>query len=295
MHSVLAASGCHYRYHRKSPRARCLSETYHAMRACSGLRQWLEAQKLDKVDAAITTSMFLGCISFADMDDDFQVSLQHRQTPFSWLGSQLGLGPILTLFQSKSGVDRSMWISTLEPVVEALLIPHPDDHGQQPGGAHGGGVPAELATIFEVFSFSSSSTNHPYLQTLRRLCRLVAIDPEDELALLQYVQFVEGISSQFLHLLNSLDTRALLLVSYWLALLCAKDCWWTRARALNDCRAICEQIEQAADKSLWWKYVDFPAAACGYPYTCDDPAGQRLVEGLRSGGGGGGQLALSPL
>ncbi|KAL6242520.1 hypothetical protein RBB50_010660 [Rhinocladiella similis] len=248
------------------------------MKACSGLRQYLAVQQVDNVDAAITTSMFLGSVSFADLEDDFQVSLKGRQIPFSWLGSQLGLGSILALFKSKSDM-QSMWIKTLEPVAEAVL--HLDD--RLPGADS---LPPEFATIFGVYD-GSSSCNHPYLKLLRRLCRLLPIDPENEFALLQYMQFVEGISSHFLHLLNSLDTRALLLVSYWLALLCAKDCWWTRLRAQNDCWAICEHIEQSGDKFLW-RYMDYPAIACGYRYTGDSPAGQVLVECLR-----GDQLHLS--
>ncbi|KAK6373700.1 hypothetical protein LTS17_008193 [Exophiala oligosperma] len=285
MHSVLAASGCHYRYHLKSPRDRCLSETYHSMQACSGLRRCLEMQQVDKVDAAITTSMFLGSISFADLEDDFQVPLKDRRKPFSWLGSQLGLGSILTLFKSKSNVQDSMWINTLEPTAETVL--HLLDDGL-PGTAATDGLPDEFATIFGVCETSGPLTNSHH-KVLRRLCRLLPIVPENEVALLQYMQFVEVISSQFLHLLNSLDTRALLLVSYWLALLCAEDCWWTRRRAQNDCWAICEHIEQTGDKSLW-RYMDFPAAACGYPYTGDAPAGQRLVEWFR-----GDQLQSSDL
>ncbi|OQV01430.1 hypothetical protein CLAIMM_06794 [Cladophialophora immunda] len=271
MHSVLAAAGCHFRYHVKSPRGRCLSETYHTMRACSGLRLYLEMQQVDKIDAAITTSMFLGSISFADMVEDFQVPLKNRQVPFFWVGSQRGLGSLLTLFRFKPSL-QSMWLDVFEPVAEALLGLYDD----RPGVS---GIPAEFATVFDL-SETSNCDDHPYLKLLRRLWRLLPVDPGNELALLLYMQFVEGMSSQFVVLLNSLDTRALMLVSYWLALICAKDCWWTRLRAKNDCWAICEHLEQVGDKSLW-KYMDFPAAACGYPYTDVAPAGQRMVDWLR--------------
>lgn len=271
MHSILAVSGCHYRYHLKSPRQRCASENFHSMRACSGLRKCLDMPKVDQIDAAMTTSMFLASLSFADTTDDLQVSLNARPVPFFWLGNQLGLGSLFTMFQSRAGT-QSMWLGMFEEVTETILQLNDNRSGTD-------GIPAELATIFNVEE-TSTCNQHQYLKVLRRLCRLIPIDPENELALLQYMQFVEGLSPQFIRLLNALDTRALMLLSYWLALLCAKDCWWSHLRARNDCWAICEHLEKCGDERVW-KYMDFPAAACGYPYNGNASSGHLLVDRLR--------------
>jgi hypothetical protein len=271
MHSLLAVAGCHYRYHLKSPRQRCPSEMFHSMQACSGLRHYLDTPQSDKIDAAMTTSMFLGSLSFADATEELQVPLKNRPVPFFWLGNQLGLGSLLTIFQSRGSI-QSMWFSMFDQVAEDVQQLYDNRPGTD-------GIPAELAVIFKVKE-TSRCDGHPYLRVLRRLCRLLPVDPEDELALLQYMQFVEGLSSQFVRLLNTLDIRALLLLSYWLALLCAKDCWWSRLRARNDCWAICQHLEEDGNELLW-KYVDFPAAACGYPYTGGSAAGCTLVASLR--------------
>jgi hypothetical protein len=241
------------------------------MRACSGLRQCLDMPEVKNIDAAVTTSMFLGSLAFADTTDDFQVPLKDRLVPFFWLGNQLGLGSFFTLFQGRATTE-SIWFSMFDGVAEAVLRLDDDRPGTE-------GLPAELVTIFEVKE-ASTCDRHQYLRDLRRLCRLLAINPENELALLQYMQLVDGVSLQFIRLSNALDSRALMLLSYWLALLCAKDCWWSRLRARNDCWAICEHLDKCGDELLR-KYMDFPAAACGYPYFGATPAGQDLVDQLR--------------
>ncbi|KAJ9615380.1 hypothetical protein H2200_001455 [Cladophialophora chaetospira] len=271
MHSVLAVSASHWRYHRKSPQQRCLSEIFHSMQACVGLRQCLDVPRADQTDAAMITSMFLGSVSFADTTEVFQVPLKSRPVPFFWLGNQLGVGALVSLFQTRAN-RHSLLLGVFEELAQVVV--HVDDDRSGTND-----IPAELATIFEVED-SSTCNEHPYLGALRRLCRLLRTDPENEFALLQYMQFVDGLSPQFIRLLNALDTRALMLLSYWLALLCAKDCWWSRVRARTDCWTICEHLELHGDETSW-KYMDFPAKACGYPYTGAVPSGQYLVDLLR--------------
>lgn len=276
MHCILAVAACHYRYHQKSPRQRCASEIFHSIHACSGLRQYLDTPatpQADNIDAAITTSMFLGSLSFADATEDYQVALDDRPVPFFWLGNQRGLGSLRSMFQSQDVRMQSMWFSMFDEVGEDVLQLNDNRPGTD-------GIPAELAKIFGVKK-TSICDHHYYLSVLRRLCRLLRVDPGNDVALLQYMQFVEGLSSHFVSLLNALDIRALMLLSYWLALLCAKECWWSRLRATNDCWAICKHLEHHGDEKLW-KYMDFPAAACDYPYTSIvTRAGWDLVNGLR--------------
>lgn len=215
--------------------------------------------------------MFLGSLSFADATEDLEVPLTNRPVPFFWLRNQLGLGSLFTMFQSRAGM-QSIWFSMFDQVADDVFQLNDNRPGTE-------GIPAELAMIFKVRETSICDRHH-YLRVLRRLCRLLPINPGNELALLQYMQFVEGLSLQFIGLLNALDVRALLLLSYWLALLCTKDCWWSRLRARNDCWAICKHLEEHGNELLW-KYMDFPAAACGYPYTGAAAAGLHLVARLR--------------
>jgi hypothetical protein len=271
MHSLLAISGCHYRHHLKSPRKRCPSEIFHSMRASNMLRHCLDLPQIETIDAAVTTSMFLGSLAFADLTDDLDVPLTQRPVPFAWLGNQLGLASFLTLFRWKAGTP-SEWLSMFEEIAEAVLLLDDNRTGCD-------GIPADLASVFEIDE-TSTCDGHPYLKIVRRLWLLLPIDSGNELSLLQYMQFMDGLSFHFVRLLNSLDSRALLLLAYWLALLCTKDCWWSGLRARNDCWAICEFMDQNRDEVLW-RYMDFPAAACGYPYKAAAPAGQLLVDGCR--------------
>ena len=271
MHSILAVAACHWRYHLKSPQQRCYSEMFHSMQACSGLRHCLDNEGPEQTDAAMTTSVFLGSISFADTTEVFQVPLTGRSVPFFWLSSQLGLGALASLFRPRAST-HSLWLGIFEEAAQVVVQLDDKRSGMDD-------IPVELATIFDVEE-TSTCDDHRYLRVLRQLCQLLSTDPENESALLQYMQFVDALSPRFLHLLNALDTRALMLLSFWLALLCAKDCWWSRVRARTDCWAICEHLEIHGDESLW-KYMDFPAEACGYSYIGAAPSGRHVVEWLR--------------
>lgn len=271
MHAVLAVAASHYRYHLKSPRQRCPGEMFHSAQAASKLRHSLSTLSVANIDAAMTTSIILGSLSFANATDDFQIPLKSRPLPFYWLGSQLGARSLVSMFRSNDGA-QSMWLRVFEENSEALQPLEDCRSGTD-------GIPEEFTTVFGVVE-GSSCDSHPYLTALRRLCRLLYIDPESDLAFFSYTQFVEGMSPQFVGLLNALDTRALMLLSYWLALLCVKDCWWSRFRANLDCRAICEHLEKHGDELLW-RYMDFPARACGYSYLGTAPSGVHVVDWFR--------------
>lgn len=273
MHSILAVAGCHWRYHQKTYRRKCPSEIFHSIKACSGLRHYLSSQqgaKID-VDTVMTTSMFLGSLSLACATEDLDVPLEERPVPFYWLENQLNFGSLLDYFHSRARL-QNIWAGMFGAVAQDALQLFDDSAGV-------GGIPDELATLFDVDE-SSTPEQHQYLSVLRRLCHILSLDSGNELALLQYMQFVEGLSSTFVLLLNALDPRALMLLSYGLALLCPKDCWWSRVRARIDCWEICRYLEKSGDKSLW-KYMDFPAFACDYPYLSPVSTGMLLVDRLR--------------
>lgn len=242
------------------------------MRACSELRRSLEVPRIDKGDAAIATSLLLKSLSFADTIDDFQVPLRNRSVPFSWLINRLSLKSLSVVLQVRCGPQELQLIS-LDPTVEASR--HLQDQY------------FEISIISEEFAAmlgvdeKSARDDYDYLIIVSKLCRLLAMDPADELAVHQYMQFVEELPSRFIALLNTLDTRALVLLSYWLALLCAQGCWWSQERARIDCLAICEHLEIYASKSIWL-CMDFPAAACGYPYIDAVGNGQRIVQRMRT-------------
>lgn len=250
---------------------KCLSENFHSMRACSRLRHCLNMPLVDNVDAVVLSTLFLGYLSFADTTEDFGVALKQRQVPFFWLGNQLGLGSLVTSFKTKAST-RSSPLGMFENVAEAILMLDDNRSGTDD-------IPPELATLFDVKE-ESSTNDHPYLNALLRLRHLLALDPDEELALVLYMQFMEGASPHFLLILNNLDPKALMLLSYWLALLCSNDCWWSRVRAKNECWVVCEHIEKYGDELLW-KYMDFPAAACGYPYLGTASSGRDLVARIR--------------
>lgn len=71
----------------------------------------------------------------------------------------------------------------------------------------------------------------------------------------------------FVNLLAAKEPRALLIMSYWLALMCTSvDEWWVGPRVTLECRAISMYLEACGDRRII-ELLDFPARSCGYKVT----------------------------
>lgn len=79
---------------------------------------------------------------------------------------------------------------------------------------------------------------------------------------IRFAQFVQGLSSEFLDMIDALDPRALLLCAYWLGCLCSVNLWWARNRSKNDCRTICAYLEKWHPELI--PYLEFPAQQSGF-------------------------------
>ena len=69
------------------------------------------------------------------------------------------------------------------------------------------------------------------------------------------------IDAHFHGLLIEKDTRALLLFSYWLALMSKVEQWWIVGRARHECVAICRFLRNDSDTRLR-ALLEFPINMC---------------------------------
>lgn len=75
----------------------------------------------------------------------------------------------------------------------------------------------------------------------------------------------------FFDLVNMNDPVALLVLSYWYALMCHVDFWWTKRRSFRDCIALCMYLEEHGTAAIQL-LLEFPASACGFALSRDNKA-----------------------
>lgn len=63
----------------------------------------------------------------------------------------------------------------------------------------------------------------------------------------QIVAFMSRLNGEFQGLLVALDSKALLILLYWLAILAKLGLWWAKARATQEAHAIIEHLQQDRD------------------------------------------------
>lgn len=109
---------------------------------------------------------------------------------------------------------------------------------------------------------SSSSKNNPYHGRLRVISALLQLDFTSR-NFIQFVFFLKMLRGDYGNLLQERDPRALLILSYWFAILCKIDQWWIHDRARLECRGMCEYLENNDDPRIL-NLLEFPAQACRY-------------------------------
>ena len=268
MHSILAVAGCHYRFHLKTPRQKCSGELYHSIQATSALRNSLEQPQPQNLGIILVSSTLLSSLTFANVDDFDRIPLQDCEEPFSWIKGLLNTRPLLDVMRSASSAKNSHKQAPETSDLQILLdrsIPGSSD---------------TLKDFMEIFT-SGATVDNIYSEPLTSLIRLMAIQKEDRSAMTQYVKSVESLSPQFVTKANALDPKVLLLLAYWLALICAQYCWWSRIRAKHDCWTICDYLFSYHKDEAFVGYLDIPATACEYSLYGQGTA-RSMVEEVRN-------------
>ena len=104
---------------------------------------------------------------------------------------------------------------------------------------------------------------NPYHDVLHCINLLMPLQPGVK-SLIKYMHFCGRIYPAFIALVEQNDHRALLILSYWFALLTSVgDLWWCKLRAKRDCLAICAFLDATGDDTVR-TLLEFPAEACGY-------------------------------
>ncbi|KAL2863788.1 Zn(II)2Cys6 transcription factor domain-containing protein [Aspergillus lucknowensis] len=123
------------------------------------------------------------------------------------------------------------------------------------------GLHPDLADLCGITEFSTFQ-NNPYLWPLRMLTPLLKLEPSAK-TFPQITTFMGRLFPDYYERLIMKDPPALILLSWWLALMLSVDLWWVNVRARSECVAICMYLEDS-DDPLILRLLEYPAQVSGY-------------------------------
>ena len=256
-HAILALAASHSMF---LSERHDLSMNHHLDRALYTFRQRLSFTiTATQVDAVLTCCVLLNTVAFSNCRHRPPDSwLFTGSVDLQWLTVQTGLRSIL--LNVRHILMESSWALLYTKKMADFLGAKTRasfDNGYLGSEA----IPEDLKTLFGI-KHDSSSCNNPYYSTLRSLVSLLADYPEDtSLTLLMAV--VHRFKPVFYQLLLSRDLRALLLLAYWLGLMCNVHLWWVSSRARSECFACCKYLDVSGDDDIRG-LLSFPAKCCDY-------------------------------
>ena len=210
------------------------------------------------LDAILTSCVLLGMITFSTLHETPRNSQgQSDKVDLRWLTSQIGLRAIL--FDTRHLLGESSWASVYKQDA-------PHFRGEIPPILGNGDLFSEYAlgdlnTLLGI-SPESNQGNNVYDAVLQSLIPLLSMKPSD-ISLTQLMAVMYRFKPEFYELLERRDLRALLLLAYWLGLMCRVDLWWVSSRARSECMTHCEYLDSCGDRSFR-KLLVFPAQCCNY-------------------------------
>lgn len=236
-----------------------LSMNHHLDRALHTFRQRLSFPvTATQVDAVLTCCVLLNTIAFSNGRHRPPGSwLFTGSVDLQWLTIQNGLRSILC--NARHLLKESSWVIMYTKDANFLggkrRVSFDDDYlGSE-------AIPEDLEKLFGI-KHDSSSCNNAYYSTLRSLVPLLADYPEgNSLTLLMAV--AHRFKPRFYQLILSRDLRALLLLAYWLGLMCNVHLWWVSSRARSECFACCKYLYVSGDDIIRG-LLSFPAKCCDY-------------------------------
>ncbi|KAB8227997.1 Zn(II)2Cys6 transcription factor [Aspergillus alliaceus] len=208
----------------------------------------------ENMDMLISSCILIGMFSFSAEASNPLDSWVFSDDPIAmnWLSVQCGLRCMIGLIDP--WLDESIWNEAFQASSNYEFY---DDHrmGRED-------LDPDLADLCDISDITTEETN-PFHWPLRMLCPLLRM-PRHKCGATRITNFMGRLHSDFVNLLTAKEPRALLILSYWLALMYTSvHDWWVDPRVRVECQAICMYLEAWGDKRIV-ELLDFPARACGY-------------------------------
>uniref|UniRef100_A0A093V207 Sterol regulatory element-binding protein ECM22 n=1 Tax=Talaromyces marneffei PM1 TaxID=1077442 RepID=A0A093V207_TALMA len=274
MHAILAAACLHLNRMQPGNKTRELREIYHFQRAIQLYQTELTRTNTKNVNTETTASLIGSCLLLAINDfcpagfkSEHSWVFTSNPADLNWLALQGGLRCILQI--TRPFLGASIWGPAFQEAHNELK----SFQEEQPGRS---GLHFELADLCCIGDFTTAETN-PYHWSVQLLSRMLTLKPynrpENYSA---FVSWMGQIRPEFITLLRAKDERALLIFSWWMALMCALSSFqvWIYGRIIPECKAICQYLESTSTDPHILRLMEWPARACGFydftPETFED-------------------------
>lgn len=255
MHSIIGAATTHLCTLLPDNKAYRVAEAYHWQQTINQYSAEVSApvtrQNMDKLYSAC---MMISMHSFLQKTFSPRSSFVFSQDPtaLNWLRLQGGLRYLLQ--QASHWLPESMWWT----VFMESRDPNLDFDDKRPGRVD---LDPDLADLCGITSDTTVESS-PLLWPLRMLTSLLSLE-RGTVSFQKYNTWMGRIENPYYECLARKEPAALVLLAWWLGLMCYVEEWWVETRVRSECTAICMFLENSSDP-LVLKLLEFPASCCGY-------------------------------
>ena len=194
-------------------------EIYHFQRAVQLYQAELARTNDENINADNTDSLVGSCLLLAinefcppGFKPEHSWVFTSNPADLNWLALQGGLRCILGI--TGSFINTSIWGPAFQEAGDELK----PFQGEQSGRS---GIHNDLADLCDIEDHSTAEQN-PYHWPTQLLSRMLALKPYNRLERYSiFVTWMGQIEPEFITLLRAKDERALLVLSWWMALMCA--------------------------------------------------------------------------
>ncbi|GAB1193207.1 hypothetical protein APSETT444_002410 [Aspergillus pseudonomiae] len=255
MHAIIGAATSHLRRIYPEDNTYTMVEAYHWQKAINQYSEEIStAVGPHNMDPLYSACLLMTIHSFSLEEYNPRSSFVFSDDPeaLNWLMLQSGLRYLLGL--TVPWMTQSMWWDVFKRSREGN--PLYDDH--RPGRVD---LHPELADICGIDDTTTEETN-PYHWPLRMLTPLLSLERSIK-TFTHYTNYMGRLLPDYYDQLLKKDPPALIILSWWLAMIVNLDVWWMETRARSECVAICMYLEESDDPRIL-SLLEFPAQACGY-------------------------------
>ncbi|KIV79514.1 hypothetical protein PV11_07071 [Exophiala sideris] len=256
LHSVLAFSATHLGEWESCRHVFTASATYHMSRAlCLYLGQMDSITDLQTLDAMLSTCMILTSLAYYGAINDTSDSWifgTHSTSHYDWLTVTSGLGFLLRQAEAQRYIHESFWLPI---IIESDAFNGPN---LPSGSREAFNLPALLADVCGIGD--AVNEMNPYDKPFRILDTMFSFPTRGQ-SFPKLMSYPCRLESKFVALVHEKDHVALLLLSYWFALMCKLPHWWCRRRVQHECQSICRYLHMFATRAIK-ELLEVPKEAC---------------------------------
>ncbi|KAL4762862.1 Zn(II)2Cys6 transcription factor domain-containing protein [Aspergillus foveolatus] len=210
------------------------------------------------VSGLISASILIGVTSLAPLKFEIQDSwvFTGRGSDLNWLAIQGGLACILK--HAGQYVPGSIWGVPFSHSheIESQLFRYEITKGRE-------GLHPDLADLCGITDETDDQTSL-YWFPIKLLSPFLELEVNAQIAS-QCTTWMGRLEPPFVNLCRERDPRALVILAYWMGLMCSMSQWvpWVEGRIRKECIAVCIYLESLGDPVIR-PFLEFPAAAAGY-------------------------------